>query len=195
MRKKLILIFLLYAIIGNTLLLALTNEDIGNASKGVTMIITYNDKGETIGQGSGFFIDSNGTLVTNLHVLQDAESGIVKLNTGAFFEISEFLGYDSDMDIAVLKVAGKDAPFLKLGDSSMLEKGDKILALGNPMGLESTASEGMVSAIRYFEDNTYRVLQITAPISPGSSGDPILNTNGEVVGITTFLMEGQNLIK
>lgn len=78
-----------------------------------------------------------------------------------------------------------------MGDSSLANVGDEIVVIGNPMGLQNTISKGTISAIRDIEDT--KIIQITAPISPGSSGGPLLNNNSEVIGITTFLVEGQNL--
>lgn len=166
-------------------------DTIEEASHAIGLIITYDKDGNAIGQGTGFFIDSNGTLITNLHVFGEAEKAIIKLDNGAFYEINEYLGLDKDMDILILKVAGKNLPAIKIGDSSLSKVGDEIIAIGNPQGLQNTVSKGTISAIR--NEENLKIIQITAPVSPGSSGGPLLNTKGEVIGITTFIVDGQNL--
>ena len=101
---------------------------------------------------------------------------------------------DKDRDVAVIKIHGNNFRTLALGTSDRLQVGDEVVAIGNPLSLESTVSNGIVSGIRTVEEKAGRLLQITAPISPGSSGGPLFNMMGEVVGITTSHLDGgQNL--
>jgi S1-C subfamily serine protease len=102
------------------------------------------------------------------------------------------LAYDKSRDVAIIKAHGVDFRTLTLGDSDRLQVGEEVVAIGNPLSLESTVSNGIVSAIRTVDEGKF--VQITAPISPGSSGGPLFNMSGEVVGITTsHLVGGQNL--
>ena len=104
------------------------------------------------------------------------------------------LASDKDRDVAVIKAHGNDFRTLTLGDSDRLQVGEEVVAIGNPLSLESTVSNGIVSAIRTVEDEGGKFVQITAPISPGSSGGPLFNMAGEVVGITTsHIKGGENL--
>jgi hypothetical protein len=130
--------------------------------------------------------------VTNYHVIKTGSSAIVKLPTGAFFAIDGVLASDKNRDVAVIKAHGENFRTLTLGDSNRLQVGEEVVAIGSPLSLESTVSNGIVSGIR--SDDGRRLLQITAPISHGSSGGPLFNLAGEVVGITTAaLVGGENL--
>jgi hypothetical protein len=150
--------------------------------------------GRPLAQGSGFLISKDGRLVTNYHVIKSGSSAIIKFPDGAFFVIEGLLAFDKDSDVAVLKAEGRNFQTLTLGDSDRLRVGDDVVAIGNPLSLESTVSNGIVSAIRPVGENREKLLQVTAPISPGSSGGPLFNMAGEVVGITTsYLKGGQNL--
>ena len=142
--------------------------------------------------GSGFFIDDQGTLVTNYHVIDGTVGGQVSLTDGRVCDIKAVLGYDSSLDIAVLQADISGNPYLALAENGVVT-GETIYALGSSEGLTSTFSAGNVSAAsREIEDVTY--IQITAPISHGNSGGPLVNVFGEVVGINTMAyIEGQNL--
>jgi hypothetical protein len=158
--------------------------------------VVVSDKGGNgIAEGSGFLVSRDGKLVTNYHVIENAASAIVKFPNGAFYAVQGVLGTDKVKDLAVLKLSGTDFPFLPLGDSGKVQVGETVVAIGNPLALEATVSNGIVSAVRELEgEDRLRVIQTTAPISPGSSGGVLLNLKGEVVGVTTFhLVSGQNL--
>jgi len=130
--------------------------------------------------------------VTNYHVIKDGTSALVKLPNGSFFVVDGVLASDKDRDVAIIKVHGNDFRTLILGDSSRLQVGEEVVAIGNPLSLESTVSNGIVSGIR--SDEGRRILQITTPISHGSSGGPLFNMFGQVVGITSAaLVGGENL--
>ncbi|MBU4480533.1 trypsin-like peptidase domain-containing protein [Patescibacteria group bacterium] len=144
--------------------------------------------------GSGFFISQNGDIITNYHVLKGAESAEVKTSDGKTYTISDIVAVDEKNDIIRLSVNIPSKYVLPLSLSETTpEIGERIIVYGSPLGLEKTLSDGIISAIR--EVPGYgKLIQITAPISPGSSGSPVLNMKGEVIGVATFQMvEGQNL--
>jgi S1-C subfamily serine protease len=139
--------------------------------------------------GSGFFISSDGKIVTNYHVINAATQGTVTLNGGQKYDISSVLGYNKDQDLAVIRISGTGLPICVLGDSSKVAVGDPVVAIGSPLGIQNTVSEGIVSKL--WEDGS---LQITAPISPGSSGGALFNMYGEVIGVTTWkIRNGENM--
>ncbi len=168
---------------------------ISREANGTIVSVVMSDKdGNPIAQGSGFLISKDGHVVTNYHVIKTGTSALVKLPNGSFFAVSGVLASDKQRDVAIIKANGTDFRTLSLGDSSRLQVGEEVVAIGNPLSLESTVSNGIVSAIRTVEDEGDKFLQITAPISPGSSGGPLFDMAGEVVGITTsHLVGGQNL--
>lgn len=163
--------------------------------KAVCTVYTYDDFGVPNGLGTGFFINNSGIGITNYHVLESASSAIVKLNDGKTYKIIEILSASKDADLIKFKVENTSNKIfnslsLKL---TPVQKGEKLFVIGNPHGFESTVSEGIVSSIRDAEGYE-QVIQITAPISPGSSGSPVMTMDGGVIGIATFQYnEGQNL--
>jgi hypothetical protein len=163
------------------------------ASPAVVLIQMLNDKGEIRSSGSGFLIDATGKIVTNYHVIAHAKQGTVRLANKDAYDAIEVLDIDKRKDIAIIKIKAIELPFLSLGKSSTVDIGDKVYSLSNPLGVfQNTLSDGIVSGIRLGDG--YRYFQISAPISHGSSGSPIFNTKGEVIGIATATMEeGQNL--
>jgi len=160
----------------------------------VVVVFAYDDKGEFLKLGSGFFISQNGDIITNYHVLQGASSAEAKISDGKTYPITHIIAEDEQNDIIRLSVDIPSQYVHPLSLSTTIpEVGEKIIVYGSPLGLEKTVSDGIVSAIREIFDYG-KIIQITAPISLGSSGSPVLNMNGEVIGIATFQMiEGQNL--
>ena len=149
------------------------------------------------GVGSGFIIDANGTILTNYHVVGEAEKISVTLSDGKHFD-AKVIGKDQKTDIAVIKIdAGRDLPAVTLGDSDGLEVGEWVIAIGNPFGLDHTITSGIVSAKgRQIGAGPYdNFIQTDASINPGNSGGPLLNLRGEVVGINTaiFSQTGGNI--
>lgn len=160
-----------------------------NVGPGVVAILT------DTGQGSGFVYDNQGHIITNYHVIQGAQSVEVRFTSG-FMVYGDVAGTDLDSDIAVIKV---DAPAeelhpLPLGDSSALKVGQTVVAIGNPFGLESTMTVGIISALGRILDSERAspdgaffsagdIIQTDAAINPGNSGGPLFNINGEVIGI------------
>src|SRR5262249_46461794 len=145
------------------------------------------------GLGSGFFVNSNGTVITNYHVIADAKEITIRLNNGEAYRRAYLLSKDEIRDVAILRIEASDVPPVKLGNSNQSKVGEEVLLIGAPRGLDQTVSNGIISGIRILDDGT-RVIQTTAPASPGSSGGPLLDRSGNVMGILTFsVVAGQNL--
>jgi serine protease Do len=140
--------------------------------------------------GSGFIIDKDGFVVTNNHVIQDADQIKIKLGGDMEYD-AEVVGRDANTDLALLKIkTGKDLPVIKLGDSDELKIGQWVVAIGSPFGLERTVTAGIVSAKgRVIGSGPYdNFIQTDASINPGNSGGPLINMKGEVVGINTAII-------
>lgn len=131
-----------------------------------------------IGSGSGFIVDTDGHILTNYHVIEEGQEVSVTLKDGRKV-VASFVGGDDELDIAVLKIQLTDLMPCEFGDSSKVEVGDWVLAIGNPYGYSHTVTEGIISA-KYRENNS---LQTSAAINPGNSGGPLLNLEGKVIGI------------
>ena len=147
--------------------------------------------------GSGFIIDADGTILTNNHVVENAQKILVKLSDEQEYE-AKVVGRDTKTDIAIIKVNTKTAlTAAGLGDSDTLEVGEWVMAIGNPFGLDSTVTSGIVSAKgRHIGQGPYdNFIQTDASINPGNSGGPLINLRGEVVGINTaiFSRSGGNI--
>lgn len=153
------------------------------ALSAVVLIVAQDASGRPQRQGSGFVVTTDGKVVTNFHVIDGMTSAVVKFSDGAFYQVAGVTAADPDKDLAVLKIdaIGRVFPVLPLGDSERVEVGEKVLALGSPLGFENTLSDGIISAIREFGGRKW--LQTTAPVSPGSSGGALLDTSGRVVGV------------
>ena len=142
--------------------------------------------------GTGFAVWKD-RVATNLHVLAGAREATVITTDGREFKDVQVLGVDPAHDLAVLRLPIDNLVPLTLGDSSAVKAGERVVAIGHPMGLGNTVSDGIISAVRVM-DPRVTLLQITAPIAPGSSGGPIFNDRAEVIGVATlFAAEGQNL--
>ena len=166
---------------------------VSRSSDAVVQIVVSDSLGQPTALGSGFVISQDGRIVTNYHVIKGAHTAIVKLTNGSFFPVDGVLAADPDKDLAILKVAGKNLPFLSL-ETSQLRVGDRVVAIGSPLGLDGTVSDGIVSAIREEDNKTW--IQTTAPVSHGNSGGPLLDLKGNVTGVITWgvnLNLGQNL--
>ncbi|MGH9935236.1 MAG: S1C family serine protease, partial [Blastocatellia bacterium] len=139
------------------------------------------------GTGSGVIISADGYILTNNHVAGGADEIKVKLSDGRELKARR-VGSDPETDLALIKVDEQNLPFAALGDSSKLEQGEWVIALGSPFGLEQTMTAGIVSAIGRQLGGAYdNYIQTDASINPGNSGGPLLNMNGEVVGINTMI--------
>ena len=162
-------------------------------SPAVVCIESIDRSGNTIGKASGFIINENGLIVTNYHVLGGAYSARIKLEQNEIYKNVFIVKADKQKDIALIKIEGENLPTITLGDSDKIEIGEKVVAIGNPLGYERSVSDGLISGVR--EKKGMKYIQTTAPISPGSSGGPVLNMHGEVVGVTTsgYFVVAQNL--
>ncbi len=144
------------------------------------------------GQGSGFLIDKTGVLLTNSHVVNGADKVTVTLKDGRKFE-GKVRGVDEVTDLAVVKIEGSDLPVAALGNSGNVQVGDWAIAVGNPLGLDNTVTLGIVSTLKRssaaigIPDKRLDFIQTDAAINPGNSGGPLLNDNGEVIGINTAI--------
>ncbi len=163
------------------------------ASPAVVLIELYDSKGEVSKSGSGFLVSPEGAILTNYHVVAHSKQATVRLANGDAYDTLEVLDIDKRKDIALIKIKAIGLPTLTLGRSNTVEVGDTVFSLSNPLGvLQNSLSQGIVSGIR--QGDGYRYFQISAPISPGSSGGPIFNARGDVIGIAVAsLQEGQNL--
>lgn len=144
------------------------------------------------GQGSGFIIDQSGIILTNAHVVDQADKVTVLLKDGRTFQ-GKVQGADEVTDLAVVKIDGKDLPVADLGDSNQVKVGDWAIAVGNPLGLDNTVTLGIISTLQRssaqvgIPDKRLDFIQTDAAINPGNSGGPLLNSQGEVIGINTAI--------
>jgi len=167
---------------------------IEQASKSVILLECYDKNGELYCTGSAFAAFEDGVFVTNYHVVeQEVYSIIAKTEDGTMFEIDSVLAYEPQHDIAIIKTkANPNIAPLPVGSSSDLEKGEKLVAIGSPLGLLNTVSTGVFSG--YNDTGAMNEIQFSASISHGSSGGALFNNAGEVIGVTTAsYTEGQNL--
>ena len=157
----------------------------------VVTVEAFSD-GQPIGFGSGFFIGQDGVLITNLHVVQDADALQITLDSSEIYDNVFFLARDDRRDLVILKIPETNVPTIDVGDDRLAQVGDPVYVLGNPLGFQGTFSDGILSSKRVEDGVNY--LQITAPISEGSSGGPVLNQSGEAIGVATLtIVDGQNL--
>jgi S1-C subfamily serine protease len=142
-----------------------------------------------VAQGTGFIISDDGFIVTNAHVLSRARA-IDVLDYEQNEHSTELIGYNATLDLALLKISGNYSP-IKIGNSDNVQIGEKVIAIGNPLGLQFSVSEGIVSAINREGTNNMNVyIQTDAALNPGNSGGPLINKNGEVIGINNFKVGG-----
>ncbi len=157
----------------------------------VVVIYSYDFENKFLKQGSGVVINDSGFIITNFHVFSECENIVVyhnKMKLGT----AEIINADMDKDILIIKLDNSDLQGIPIGNSDNLVVGEKVYAIGSPLGYENTISEGIISGIRSYDDS--RLIQVTASISEGSSGGAIVNSNGELIGISTYQeKKGQNL--
>ena len=136
------------------------------------------------GAGTGFVISEDGMVATNHHVVEDARTLAVKLYDGSWATRVELLTFDEHADVALLRIEASSplVPVI-LGDSEAVTVGERAISIGNPLGLEHTLTDGLVSARRVVKGRP--MIQMTTPISPGNSGGPLFNLRGEVIGVST----------
>lgn len=166
-------------------------DDIFKEVNGSIVIVMGYDKDNNLSQGSGVVVNLDGSdyVVTNYHVLHGCETSDFKIIHGneeiKSYRI-EIYGIDIEKDLMILKIYNNEFPSLSMSNSDDIEVGEKVFAIGSPYGLENTISDGIISGFR--EDDLFNIkyIQITNPISPGSSGGALVNEDGELIGITTF---------
>jgi S1-C subfamily serine protease len=169
----------------------LTASDIYNSSKAkVVLLMTYDKSYIPVAQGSGFFINKN-TLVTNYHVIEGSHTVELKvIGEDDFIKGAKIISASKKHDIAIIETK-EDHSFFEIDSLNAESIGSKIYTIGNPRGLEGTISDGIISAKRK-ED--FDLIQITAPISPGNSGGPLINEKGKVIGVSTYsILNSQNI--
>lgn len=194
--KILLTITTLLCLLVAPLSFALTPQEIAQNALASTVLVTMTNSSGQSFFGSGFVI-GDGQIATNQHVIKGIASGKVKMVGEVTEHIIESVSIvDTNHDLAIIQATSVTVPSLTLGDSNTVRIGQSVYAAGNPQGLTGTFSEGIISAIRpegneFVED---AIIQLTAPVSPGSSGGPVLNSEGEVIGIIfSQFTNGQNL--
>lgn len=157
-------------------------------------VVTISVKGPMgEGGGTGFLLDTAGTIGTNYHVINNATEVKVKLMDGTVIEELEILAENEPGDLALLRIKTDHAlsPVV-LGDSDKITVGERAVSIGNPLGLEHTLTDGLISARRVIQGR--KMIQMSTPVSPGNSGGPVFNSRGEVVGVTTAIYLGGSLL-
>lgn len=165
-------------------------------TKAVATVFVLNDKHELLGQGSGIFIKPDGTLITNFHVINiyGMTNVEAKLPSGAYYKLNRSIPIKANAhyDIAILKFDASDNPFAKMGDSDLIKQGESVMAIGSPLGLGNSISSGIISNPKR-QINNLTFIQFTAPISPGSSGGGLFQSD-KIIGLTkAYLSNAENV--
>ena len=191
---------LAFSLLANSMILAqapnpniLSPMDIMERYGKTVVLITTITKNKEVRLGSGFIIKSDGVIITNFHVMKGGYPAFVKTRSGDVYDEISVIDFDEKKDIAIIKIKGFDLPKVILGNSNNIKVGERVIVIGNPEGLENSISDGLLSQVRDTGEGYY-LHQISAPISHGSSGSPVFNQKGEVIGLATLsYKEGQNL--
>ena len=186
-KPQLVVLSLVFVLFAFTFASAQSVPQLAQKALAATVFLTMqNENGDTLKYGSGFFVREN-LIATNFHVIDGATQGGARLvNKTTTYSIEGVTAIDEENDLALLKVTVPGITPLPLGDSGTVNIGDPIYVVGNPKQLEGTFSDGIISGLREFPTRKVR-LQMTAPISRGSSGGPVLDRKGEVVGVSTSI--------
>lgn len=160
------------------------------AQGAVVLVRGSSSDGATTYDGTGFLVSADGIVVTNYHVIAHDATAVVKLPNGAYFPVEGVLATDPKRDLALLKLQANGLRTVDLGDSDSVRVGQEVVAIGSPLSLESSVSSGIISGVRDDPALGGSFLQITDPISHGSSGGPLFDLHGRVVGITSMYLEG-----
>lgn len=168
-------------------------EELALRASSVVMITIHDERGQSIGSGSGIMIGRNGYILTNNHVARGGRFYSVRIeNDDNMYKTSEIIKYNSLLDLAVIRIDRTLQPLPIYRGSKPLVRGQKVVAIGSPLGLFNSVSNGIISGFRRMDD--VDMIQFTAPISHGSSGGAVLNMYGEVIGVSTAgIDEGQNI--
>ena len=190
MRTRIILVLAAASLLGQLCPQSDWSEIAQQTKDSVVKIIVQTAEGEPT--GTGFVVSADGKIATNYHVIEGASKIFVRLPNGKTVGIERVVAFDKRVDLAILQVQGVSLRPLPLGDSSAVKVGQEVCVMGSPLGLEQSFSTGVVSAKRVLDG--FEWVQITAPISPGSSGSPVMTRQGTVIGVATFTTKiGQNL--
>ena len=154
------------------------------ARQSVVVVSHFGRDGKQDGVGAGFVVSSDGLVATSLHVIGEARPISVQLANGKRYDATEIYAWDRKLDLAVIRIAAQKLPALPLGDSDTLKQGTPVVAMGNPLGLEHSIVQGVVSAKRDFDG--VEMIQLAIPIEPGNSGGPLLDMQGRVHGLLTL---------
>lgn len=177
-------------VVYNTTLKELSTQEISKFDESVVMIEVVDEFNNSVG-GSGFYI-GKGLFLTNYHVVEGMVSGHILTNNQEEFEIEGIVKFNQDSDLAIIKTKKPvELLPLKIGSMNSVSKGDRVIAIGSPEGLQNTVSDGIISGFRKMND--VDLIQITAPITYGSSGGPLFNIYGEVIGVNTQGFDSGNL--
>ncbi|MFN3315651.1 MAG: S1C family serine protease, partial [Raineya sp.] len=172
-------------------------EDIVESAENAIFRVDALSGGFSQGFGTGFFVNSSGIGVSNYHVFAPGQNWQIKLKNGQTYEVTRVLKEDADLDYVIFETNAQNVTFLPLAPQ-IPRKGQDIFVIGNPQGFEFSVTKGIVSGIRNYDRNVGTAsegddyIQIDAPISSGNSGGPVLNMNGEVVGIATMVVNGRS---
>ena len=168
-------------------------EQLAQLASSVVMIMVHDSAGEEFACGSGIMIGKKGYILTNNHVLSDGSFFTVRIeNDSACYRTSQVIKYNALLDLAVIRIDRALVPLYVYKGPQKLVRGQKVVAIGSPLGLFNSVSDGIISGFRKMDD--VDLIQFTAPISSGSSGGAILNMYGEVIGIsTTMIRNAQNI--
>ncbi len=194
MKFVLLIFFLSLAVVPTSLLSPATAQDllpelVRRIKPSAVAIETFDARGEKLTRGSGFFIATD-RVVTNRHVIENAHRGEVHTHNGGVYPVKGVVAVDAEGDIAILRVEAPANQVRPLAlDRTSPQEGESVVVIGNPLGLEGSVTNGIVSAVR--DIPTFgRIIQITAPISSGSSGSPVVNMQGQVIGVATLQITG-----
>ena len=165
-------------------------EIVSKSKLAILDILAMDATGTPTKLGTGFFVSPDGLAVTNFHVIDGAASLVATRSDGVNFLFQRIVCHPPGVDLVVLQLKAYGVPFLSLGESADKVEGEKVIVIRNPTRLTWTVSDGIISAFR--ENHSY--IQMTAPISPGSSGSPVLDQGGKVIGVATLMsLEERNL--
>jgi S1-C subfamily serine protease len=178
----------------------LSSEDvIARVAPSVAMILTGQGAGRLSGIGTGVIVRPDGVLITAYHVIQNAQEVQVRLKNGEIYDHVQLVGVDERRDVAAIRIPAADLPTLAVAPLDEARPGEAVYIVSNPSGLAWSASAGVLSAVRPVEEvssstmSGYRVLQFTAPVSPGSSGGALVDSKGRLLGIVAFSKQGEAL--
>jgi len=151
------------------------------------VVLIKGESGSGTVLGSGLIVSPDGKIATNLHVIRDLKTAGVQLASGEIFDAVSVLAFDDRKDLAIVKIAGFDLPTVDLGNLNDVKTGERVVAIGSPLGLKGSVTTGVVSAIR---DDPFgsgaKVIQTDASVNPGNSGGPLLNDRAQAIGVVTF---------